>query len=380
MAQQRDYYEVLGLSKNASEAEIKKAYRKLSKKYHPDLNDSEDAEEKFKEVSEAYEVLSDSQKRAAYDNYGHAGVNGGAQGGAGGFGGGAQGFGGFEDIFNQFFGGGAAGGGRAQDPTAPRKGHDLDYTMTLEFEEAIFGKKTNVTYDRDETCKTCDGKGAKPGTSTKTCQKCHGSGHMTVDRQTMLGMVRQQVACDECHGQGVIIETPCEDCHGKGTTEQRHTVEVNIPAGVDQGQQIHLTGQGEAGANGGPYGDLYIVLRVRPSKTFERSGTTIYYTVPISFAQAALGDEIDVDTVHGKVKLRIPAGTQTGTTFRLNGKGVPQLNGHGTGNQETTVKIVTPKKMNEDQKKALVDFVKAGGEDIQPQDKNFFEKVKDKFM
>lgn len=267
MAEKRDYYEVLGLSKGASADEIKKAYRKLSKKYHPDLNDAPDAEEKFKEVTEAYEVLSDDQKRAAYDQYGHAGVDGngaGGFGGAGGFNG--QGFGGFEDmgdIFSQFFGGGARQ--QTVDPKAPRRGADLDYTMTIDFKDAIFGKKSNISYTRSTTCKTCGGDGAEPGTSVETCPKCHGTGTLTVERQTMLGVVRQQVTCDECHGRGVIIPTPCHTCHGVGTIDEKHTIEVTVPAGIDNGQQIRLSGQGEAGANGGPYGDLYIVFRVKPS-------------------------------------------------------------------------------------------------------------------
>lgn len=378
MATKEDYYDVLGVGKDASDDEIKKAYRKLSKKYHPDINKASDAEQKFKDITEAYEVLSDSQKRAAYDNYGHAGVDGsyGQQGGFGGGGQGFDGFGDFSDIFSQMFGG---GGARQQvDPTAPRQGQDLDYTLNLKFEEAIFGKKTNITYTRSETCHTCNGNGAEPGTKVETCPKCHGAGYMTVERQSMIGVVRQQVTCDQCNGRGVIIPTPCHTCQGKGVNDEQHSVEVTVPAGIDNGQQIRLSGQGEAGANGGPYGDLYLVFRVAPSKEFLREGSTIYSNQNISFAQASLGDEIHVNTVHGKVELRIPAGTQPGTKFKLRGKGVPSLRGNSTGDQEVTVNVVIPNKLNKEQKDALVDYVKASGESVEPQEKNFFEKMKDK--
>lgn len=377
MADKRDYYEVLGVGRDASADEIKKAYRKLSKKYHPDINKAPDAEEKFKEVNEAYEVLSDDQKRAAFDQYGQAGVDG-SYGQGGGFGG--QGFGGgFEDmgdIFSQFFGGGQSS--RRADPTAPTRGEDLDYTMTLAFNEAIFGKKTNITYTRSETCHTCAGNGAEPGTKVETCSKCHGSGYMTVERQSMLGVIRQQVTCDQCNGRGVVIPTPCHICAGRGVTDEKHTIEVKVPAGIDNGQQIRLSGQGEAGRNGGPYGDLYIVFRVKPSKEFERNGNTIYTQQNISFAQATLGDEIEVNTVHGKVELRVPAGTQPGTKFKLRGKGVPYLRGNGTGDQEVTIKVSIPNKLNKGQKDALMEYIKASGESVEPQEKNFFEKMKDK--
>ena len=368
-----EYYDRLGVSKDASQDEIKRAYRKMSKKYHPDINKEPGAEEKYKEVQEAYETLSDDQKRAAYDQYGPDGANGfGGQGGFGGFDGGA-GFGGFEDIFSSFFGGGAT-----RNPNAPRQGDDLQYRVNLSFEEAIFGAEKEVHYNREATCKTCSGSGAKPGTSPVTCGRCHGSGVINVDTQTPLGMMRRQVTCDVCHGTGQEIKEPCQTCHGTGHEKQSHKVSVKIPAGVETGQQIRLAGQGEAGFNGGPYGDLFVIINVNPSDKFTRDGSTIYYTLNISFVQAALGDTVEVPTVHGNVEMTIPAGTQTGKTFRLKGKGAPRLRGGSQGDQHVTVKIVTPTKLNDAQKEALLAFAKASGDEkIAPQKKGFFNKVKD---
>ena len=368
-----EYYDRLGVSKDASQDEIKRAYRKMSKKYHPDINKEPGAEEKYKEVQEAYETLSDDQKRAAYDQYGPDGANGfGGQGGFGGFDGGA-GFGGFEDIFSSFFGGGAT-----RNPNAPRQGDDLQYRVNLSFEEAIFGAEKEVHYNREATCKTCSGSGAKPGTSPVTCGRCHGQGVINVDTQTPLGMMRRQVTCDVCHGTGQEIKEPCQTCHGTGHEKQSHKVSVKIPAGVETGQQIRLAGQGEAGFNGGPYGDLFVIINVNPSDKFTRDGSTIYYTLNISFVQAALGDTVEVPTVHGNVEMTIPAGTQTGKTFRLKGKGAPRLRGGSQGDQHVTVKIVTPTKLNDAQKDALLAFAKASGDEkIAPQKKGFFDKVKD---
>lgn len=368
-----EYYDRLGVSKDASQDEIKRAYRKKSKKYHPDINKEPGAEEKYKEVQEAYETLSDDQKRAAYDQYGPDGANGfGGQGGFGGFDGGA-GFGGFEDIFSSFFGGGAT-----RNPNAPRQGDDLQYRVNLSFEEAIFGAEKEVHYNREATCKTCSGSGAKPGTSPVTCGRCHGQGVINVDTQTPLGMMRRQVTCDVCHGTGQEIKEPCQTCHGTGHEKQSHKVSVKIPAGVETGQQIRLAGQGEAGFNGGPYGDLFVIINVNPSDKFTRDGSTIYYTLNISFVQAALGDTVEVPTVHGNVEMTIPAGTQTGKTFRLKGKGAPRLRGGSQGDQHVTVKIVTPTKLNDAQKEALLAFAKASGDEkIAPQKKGFFNKVKD---
>lgn len=368
-----EYYDRLGLSKDASQDEIKRAYRKLSKKYHPDINKEPGAEEKYKEILEAYETLSDAQKRAAYDQYGPDGANGfGGQGSFGGFDGGA-GFGGFEDIFSSFFGGGAT-----RNPNAPRQGDDLQYRVNLSFEEAVFGAEKEIHYNREVTCKTCSGSGAKPGTSPVTCGRCHGHGVINVDTQTPLGMMRRQVTCDVCHGTGQEIKDPCQTCHGTGREKQSHTVSVKIPAGVETGQQIRLAGQGEAGFNGGPYGDLFVVINVNPSDKFTRDGSTIYYTLNISFVQAALGDTVEVPTVHGNVEMVIPAGTQTGKTFRLKGKGAPRLRGCSQGDQLVTVKIVTPTKLNDAQKEALLAFAKASGDEkVAPQKKGFFNKVKD---
>ena len=368
-----EYYDRLGVSKDASQDEIKRAYRKMSQKYHPDINKEPGAEEKYKEVQEAYETLSDDQKRAAYDQYGPDGANGfGGQGGFGGFDGGA-GFGGFEDIFSSFFGGGAT-----RNPNAPRQGDDLQYRVNLSFEEAIFGAEKEVHYNREATCKTCSGSGAKPGTSPVTCGRCHGQGVINVDTQTPLGMMRRQVTCDVCHGTGQEIKEPCQTCHGTGHEKQSHKVSVKIPAGVETGQQIRLAGQGEAGFNGGPYGDLFVIINVNPSDKFTRDGSTIYYTLNISFVQAALGDTVEVPTVHGNVEMTIPAGTQTGKTFRLKGKGAPRLRGGSQGDQHVTVKIVTPTKLNDAQKEALLAFAKASGDEkIAPQKKGFFNKVKD---
>ena len=368
-----EYYDRLGLSKDASQDEIKRAYRKLSKKYHPDINKEPGAEEKYKEILEAYETLSDAQKRAAYDQYGPDGANGfGGQGSFGGFDGGA-GFGGFEDIFSSFFGGGAT-----RNPNAPRQADDLQYRVNLSFEEAVFGAEKEIHYNREVTCKTCSGSGAKPGTSPVTCGRCHGHGVINVDTQTPLGMMRRQVTCDVCHGTGQEIKDPCQTCHGTGREKQSHTVSVKIPAGVETGQQIRLAGQGEAGFNGGPYGDLFVVINVNPSDKFTRDGSTIYYTLNISFVQAALGDTVEVPTVHGNVEMVIPAGTQTGKTFRLKGKGAPRLRGGSQGDQLVTVKIVTPTKLNDAQKEALLAFAKASGDEkVAPQKKGFFNKVKD---
>ncbi|WP_156956016.1 molecular chaperone DnaJ [Carnobacterium pleistocenium] len=380
MMAKRDLYEVLGVSKGASDEEIKRAYRKLSKKFHPDINKEAGSEDKFKEVAEAYEVLSNADKRAAYDQYGHAstdpnfGAGGGGGYGGGGFGGGGFGGGGFEDIFESFF-----GGGRSQNPNAPRQGEDLQYSVNLEFEEAIFGKETTVSYNREEECKTCHGDGAKPGTSPVTCSRCHGTGSLNVERNTPLGRVMTRQTCDVCHGTGKEIKEHCPTCHGSGHTKDKHTVKVTVPAGVEDGNQMRLNGQGEAGKNGGPYGDLYVVFRVKASNQFERNGSEIYYELPINFVQASLGDEVEVPTVHGKVKLKIPAGTQTGTNFRLRGKGAPKLRGSGTGDQHIKIKLVTPKNLSKEQTDLLRQFAKASGMEVEEQDGSIFDKVKDAF-
>ncbi|QQP71308.1 molecular chaperone DnaJ [Carnobacterium sp. CS13] len=371
----RDYYEILGVSKSATDAEIKKAYRKLSKQFHPDINKEADADEKFKEITEAYEVLSDANKRAAYDQYGHASTDPNFGAGSGGFGGGGFGGGGFEDIFESFFG----GGGRSYNPNAPRQGEDLQYRMDLEFEEAIFGKETTIQYNRESECATCHGDGAKPGTHPVTCSKCHGSGTLNVERNTPLGRVMTRQTCDVCHGTGKEIKEKCPTCHGSGHVKDRHSVKVTVPAGVEDGNQMRLNGQGEAGVNGGPYGDLYVVFHVKPSDLYDREGSEIYYELPISFIQAALGDEVEVPTVHGKVKLKVPAGTQTGTNFRLRGKGAPRLRGTGNGDQHVTIKLITPKDLSSKQVDILREFAKASGIEVTEQEESLFGKVKDAF-
>ncbi|MCM3571941.1 molecular chaperone DnaJ [Mesobacillus subterraneus] len=369
----RDYYEVLGVSNSASKDEIKKAYRKLSKKFHPDINKEPGADEKFKEVKEAYEVLSDDQKRAHYDQFGHVDPNQGF-GGGGDFSGG---FGGFEDIFNSFFGG---GGGRRRDPNAPRQGADLQYTMTLKFEEAVFGKETDIEIPREEECDTCDGTGAKPGTKVDTCKHCHGSGQISVEQNTPFGRIVNRRVCHYCNGTGKEIKEKCSTCSGTGKVTRRNKIHVKIPAGVDDGQQLRVAGKGEAGINGGPPGDLYIVFHIRSHEFFERDGDDIYCEMPITFVQAALGDEVEVPTLHGKVKLKVPAGTQTGTKFRLKGKGVPNVRGYGTGDQHVLVRIVTPTKLSEKQKQLLREFAEVSGQSpLGEQEESFFSKVKRAF-
>lgn len=365
----RDYYEVLGVSKSATQDEIKKAYRKLSKQFHPDINKEAGAEDKFKEISEAYEVLSDEQKRSSYDQFGHAGPNQ----GFGGFGGSADGFG-FEDIFSSFFGGG--GGSRRRDPNAPRKGSDLQYSMTIEFEEAVFGKEREIEVSKEENCETCSGSGAKPGTHPEKCSHCNGHGQVNVTQDTPFGRVQTKRACNHCQGTGKIIKDKCATCHGKGTVNKRKKIKVTIPAGVDDGQQLRVSGQGEPGVNGGPAGDLYIVFRVKADPRFERDGDDIYYELPLTYAQAALGDEIEVPTVQGKVKLKIPAGTQSQANFRLKGKGVKNVHGYGVGDQHVIVKIITPKKLTEKQKQLLREFAEISGDIPEEQGSSLFDKIK----
>ncbi len=379
MAEKRDFYDILGVSKDAPQDEIKKAYRRLSKKYHPDLNDASDAESKFKEVAEAYETLSDETKRSNYDQFGHASTdpNFGAGGfGGGGFGGGGS-FSGFDDIFSQFFGGGSAA---SRNPNAPRKGADLQYVMDLSFEEAVFGKSTTIKYNREDTCNTCSGSGAKPGTSPKTCGRCNGAGQTIVEQDTPFGRIRTQAACPDCSGTGEIIDEKCPDCQGAGHKKERHSVKVTVPAGVEDGNQIRLQNQGDAGINKGPHGDLYIIFRVKPSDIYERRGTEIYYELPINIVQATLGDEIEVPTVHGKVKLKVPAGTQPGSTFRLRGKGAPSVRGAGTGDQHVQIKVEVPKKINSEQAEYLRAFGDVSGYGKPKEQKDgFFSKVKDAF-
>ncbi len=374
--QKRDYYEVLGVSKSASEAEIKKAYRKLAKENHPDLHPGDkEAEARFKEINEAYEVLSDADKKARYDQFGHAGVdpNFGAGGGYGGYGGGFD-FGDLGDIFGSFFGGGFGGGGRAR--TGPQRGESLRMGLTITFEEAAFGCEKEVTLDRVEQCETCHGSGAAAGTSPETCPNCHGSGQVQQRRQTPMGVFATTTTCPRCGGKGKIISNPCKDCGGTGQVRRRKTVKVSIPAGIDNGQTISLRGQGNAGRNGGPSGDLLLVISVLPHQLFRRDGEDVYCDAPITFTQAVLGGEMEIPTIDGKVKYTIPEGTQTGTTFRLRGKGIPNLNGRGRGDQYVTVYIETPRNLSREQKEALKKFSQSLGEHNYEQRKTFFSKFK----
>lgn len=367
----RDYYEVLGVSQDASKQEIRKAYRALARKYHPDVNKEDDAQEKFIEAKAAYEVLSDEQKKAQYDQFGHAAEDQGASG----FGG-AQDFSGFGDIFDMFFG----GGGRRSDPNAPQQGADLQYSMVLEFEEAIFGKETEIILPKEEDCDTCNGSGAKPGTKVKECHHCHGSGQLNVEQDTPFGRVVNRRVCNHCGGTGKIIPEKCNTCGGSGRVKKQVKVDISIPAGIDNGQQIRMSGKGEPGINGGPPGDLFVVIQVKPHEHYEREGDNIHLDLPLTFAQATLGDEIEVPTVHGKVKLKIPAGTQTGRVFRLRGKGVPNVHGRGHGDQNVQVKIVTPKKVTNRQKELLQEFAEIAGNDLQDnKDESIFERFKKAF-
>ncbi|WP_217586752.1 molecular chaperone DnaJ [Lentibacillus saliphilus] len=367
----RDYYDVLGVENSASKEEIKKAYRKLARKYHPDVNKEANAADQFKEVKEAYEVLSDEQKRAQYDQFGHAGTQ---DQGFGGFGG-AQDFGGFGDIFDMFFG----GGGRRQDPNAPRQGADLQYTITLDFEEAIFGKEADIRIPKEEECDTCHGSGAKPGTKTNTCGHCNGSGQLNTEQSTPFGKVVNRRVCHYCNGSGKIIPEKCQTCGGSGRVKKHKTIHISIPAGIDEGQQIRVSGKGEAGVNGGPPGDLFVVVQIRSHDFFQREGDHVYCELPLTFAQAALGDEVEVPTVHGNVKLKIPAGTQTGKTFRLKGKGAPNVRGFGQGDQHIQVRVVTPTKLTEQQKELLREFNAVGGHDSTEEHDSFFQRFKKAF-
>lgn len=381
MSTKRDYYEVLGISKGAEAQEIKKAYRKLAMKYHPDRNPGDkEAEEKFKEINEAYEVLSDDTKRKTYDQFGHDGLNGqGGFGGQGGFNG--QGFGGFEDMFGDIFGdmfGGGFGGGR-QRRRGPQRGADIRQNVTISFEEAAFGKKMSIKLNRSEECDECDGTGAKPGTSKKTCSTCSGTGQVRTVQRTPFGNIASSRPCSACNGTGEVIESPCSKCHGTGNTRKVKTIEVDIPAGIDDGQMIKLAGQGEVGEKGAPRGDLYIVVNVKSHPLFTRDGNDIYFEMPITFVQATLGDEIEVPTLDGKVKYSVPEGTQTGTVFRLKEKGIPRIRGNSRGDQYVKVVVEIPKKLNDKQKDLLREFAKECGSNVHEKKKTFGQKIEDMF-
>ena len=376
MAEKRDFYEVLGVKKGASEDELKKAYRKLAKENHPDLHPGDkECEARFKEINEAYEVLSDPDKRAKYDQFGHAAFDPSQGfGGGGGFGG-FEGFGGFGDIFSDIFGGGFGfGGGGGRNPNAPRKGDNLRATVNIKFEEAAFGVKKDVFVSKIEQCHDCKGTGCAEGTTAEVCPDCKGTGTVMSTKRTPFGMVQSSEQCPKCKGRGKIIHSPCKTCRGIGSVRRQHKVSVSIPAGIDDGQTISLKGQGNAGLNGGPAGDLLITVLVQPHARFERDGTSILLDQEISFSQAALGAEVEVPTLDGKVKLNIPEGTQSGTTFRLKGKGVPFLRNGGRGDQFVTVNVAVPRSMTSTQKNALRRYAETMGETVEQ--KNIFGKHK----
>lgn len=370
MADKRDYYDVLGVPKGASADEIKKSYRKLAKQYHPDVSTEANAEEKFKEISEAYDVLSDDTKKQQYDQFGHAG----AQGGFGGQGFGGQGFGDFSDIFSSFFGGGSRQSGRGSSRGA-RQGADLEQSVTIEFEESINGVKKQIKYTIEDECTTCGGSGAYSKKDINVCSRCHGSGTVTVEQQTMFGRMQSQSVCPKCGGKGQEITKKCEKCNGKGRVKKTKEITITIPAGISDGQTMRLEGKGEAGHNGGPHGDIYVTIRVRQHKLFQRENDDIYLEIPISFSQAALGDTIEVPTVYGNVSLKIPAGTQSQTKFRLRGKGAKSVRGSSTGDQITIVKVVTPTNLSTEQKKHFEELSK---QEIKSKESPW-EKFKKKF-
>ena len=360
MADKRDYYEVLGIAKGASDDEIKSAYRKLAKKYHPDLNPNDKtAEEKFKEVGEAYEILSDKQKRARYDQFGHAGVdpNYGAGGGAGGFGG---------------FGGGSR---RSANPNAPRRGGDIRVSLVLSFMEAVHGCTKTVSVNRQSTCEECGGTGAAKGTTPETCSECRGTGTVTVQQRTPFGVMQSSQPCTRCGGKGKIIKTPCSKCHGSGKTSAGKRIEVNVPAGIDDDQSLRLSGMGDAGSNGGPSGDLIVIITVRPDAMFEREGYDVHVTVPLTYSQAVLGAQVVVPTIDGKVEYTVPEGTQSGTTFRLRGKGIPYVGYKTRGDQFVTVVVETPQKLSREQKDLLRKLGDSLGDEGQPKRKRFFDNL-----
>ena len=390
MAEKRDYYEVLGIGKNATDAEIKSAYRKLAKKYHPDLNPGDkEAEEKFKEVNEANDVLSDPQKRQRYDQFGFAGVdpnyaaaNG---GGTGGFGGG---FGGVDlgDIFGDIFGGGFGGGfsgfgggSSTRTANAPRKGHDIQASVILTFEEAAHGCSKKITINRQDTCPDCGGTGAAKGTSPETCPDCGGRGYVVTQQRTPFGVMQSQQPCSHCGGRGTIIRNPCKTCRGTGKTAARKSLEINIPAGIDDDQNIALRSQGDAGSNGGPAGDVIVHVTVKADPMFERDGYDVTIHVPITFSQAVLGDDVEVPTVDGRIVQHIPEGTQSGTKFRLRGQGIQYLNGRGRGDQYVIVDVEIPKKVTRAQREALKAFEDSMKEDNYEKRKGFFKNLRDRF-
>ena len=379
MAEKRDYYEVLGIQKGADEATIKKAYRTMAKKYHPDMNPGDkDAEAKFKEANEAYEVLSDPEKKSRYDQFGHAGVDpnmgGGAGGGFGGFGGGFD----MGDIFENIFGGGFGGfGGSSARSNAPRQGSDIEIEAEISFEEAAFGVMKELSFKRVEQCGECSGTGAEKGTSAETCSECRGTGQVKRVQRTMLGNMMTTSPCSRCNGKGKIIKTPCKNCGGRGVAQKNKKIKLDIPQGIDHGQYLQKRGFGNAGSNGGPYGDLLIGIRIKKHPIFTRKGADVFCDVPISFTEAALGGEIEVPTIHGKQTYKIPEGTQNGTQFVIKNKGIKKM--FGTGEHYFTVEVEVPRKLSNKQKDLLRAYAESESEENCANKKRFMDKVKDLF-
>lgn len=375
----RDYYEILGVARSATEDEIKKAFRRLAKQYHPDANKEQGAEARFIEINEAYEVLSDAQKRSAYDRFGHAGVNAGM--GAGGFSSDFAGFGSINDLFETFF----AGATTSQRRSGPQRGADLRYDLTITFEEAVFGCQKEIELPRWENCSTCHGSGAAPGTSTARCSACQGTGEIRRVQQSIFGQFVNVTMCERCRGEGRVITTPCEKCRGQGRVRNNRRVKVNIPAGVDDGINVRVTGEGEVSSRGGTPGNLYVILTVKPHPFFKRNGNDIIYELPISFTQAALGAEVEVPTVDNKTAmLKIPPGTQSGRSFRLKNMGVPVVHSSARGDQHVTVKVVTPTNLSVEEKRLFEELERLEKERSEQNDKNIFrnlfEKTKDVFQ
>lgn len=369
MATKRDYYDILGLPRGASKEDIKSAFRRLARQYHPDVNKAADAEEQFKEINEAYAILGDDQKRLAYDRYGHAGV---------------EGFGGMPDftnvdlgdIFEELFGFGFGRRSRQQ-RNAPRRGSDLQYNLTLDFEEAVFGAEKEVEFSRDEVCERCTGTGAEPGTSKSSCPTCGGRGEVRQNRQTIFGSMVQVATCPNCRGSGEIIGSPCKTCAGRGLERKQVKRKVSVPAGVDSGTQIRLNGEGQPGLNGGPQGDLYIALNVRPHKYFHRRDDDVLLDLDINVAQAALGAEVEVPTVDGPAELTIPAGVQSGKVLRMRAKGVPHLRGSGRGDQLVMINVAVPTKLNAEQRKLFEGLAETMGTEAHPQERGFLDRLRD---
>ena len=385
MADKRDYYEVLGVEKGATDDEIKKAYRKMAKKYHPDLNpDDKTAEAKFKEVGEAYEVLSDKQKRSRYDQFGHAGVDPSYGGGQGGYERYQQyqhgDFGDFNDIFGDIFSGfGFGGSTKTRNPNGPIRGNDTQVRIQLTFMEAAKGCKKEIPVQRLERCSDCNGTGAKPGTSPETCPECGGSGQVRVQQRSPFGVIQTVKACSRCGGKGKIINDPCKSCNGMGRVRHNKKISVDIPAGIDNGQTFVVRGMGDDGTNGGPSGDLNVTVMVKEDPIFQREGFDVWVDIPVTYAQAVLGDEIIVPTIDGKVSYNIPEGTQPGTTFRLCNKGIQYVNNRGRGDQYVRVNIEVPTNLSGKQKDMLRDFDSSTSDKNYAKRKSFFDKIKDAF-